>query len=79
MYKDVVFVGYGVGTYELGFEIYSNTKPRICLSISLGWSPTGIYPQYSINILSTPIISSQSRTFVKPGKSTSVRSSTFGL
>ena len=29
--------------YQLGFEMYSRTRVRICLSISLGWSPTGIY------------------------------------
>jgi hypothetical protein len=27
----------------LGFEMYSRTRLRICLSISLGWSPTGIF------------------------------------
>jgi hypothetical protein len=32
-------------TYQLGLEMYSRTRLRICLSISLGWSTTGIYVQ----------------------------------
>jgi hypothetical protein len=32
-------------TYQLGLEMYSRTRLRICLSISLGWPTTGIYVQ----------------------------------
>lgn len=33
----------GGPAHQLGFEMYSSTSVRICRSISLGWSPTGIY------------------------------------
>lgn len=53
-----VFAAVTANMMALGFCICFNTISLICLSISLGWSPTG--------------------TFVRPGRSTSVRVRTLG-